>query len=173
MRAWTYPCCGVSRGSSTCALATTVPAAASTTSTRELDVPWSIAATSDAMVRLTPWHTRGQCGARRFTYLPVPSHLKHVSNRGQRPTLSINRHQPASIDTNTPTPMSSLLSSTFKDKTRAARAVGSELETAVIKATNHDPVPPKRKHVASTCAPSAAQQHREGTDACTVPRLGG
>jgi hypothetical protein len=46
--------------------------------------------------------------------------------------------------------MSSLLSSTFKDKTRAARAVGSELETAVIKATNHDPVSPKRKHVAST-----------------------
>jgi len=43
-----------------------------------------------------------------------------------------------------------MLSQSFKDKTRAARAVGSDLEVAVVKATNHDIVPPKRKHVLST-----------------------
>ena len=79
--------------------------------------------------------------------------------------LSLSLVLPALVDSER-----MLSSTTFKDKTRAARAVGSELETAVVKATNHDPVPPKRKHVASTSALTPVARTHARTHARTRTR---
>jgi len=39
------------------------------------------------------------------------------------------------------------LRGSVRDKARLAKAFGSEVETAVIKATSHEPVSPKLKHL--------------------------
>jgi len=39
-----------------------------------------------------------------------------------------------------------------KDALKVFSASGNDLATAVVKATNHDEVPPKPKHVQSTCS---------------------